>query len=168
MIRGPIVLAALALAAPALAAAGDTACASCLGGSDGRELRPLRVEIESGLQFSRLALMGPDDGQAEIDPKTGTKRVTRMIDLGGLSWQGKARITGEPLHPVRISLPPRIVLRAPDGSQALLTDFVTDLPPVAMLKADGTLTFAFGARLTSENAVGGAFRGRILIEVEYD
>ena len=130
--------------------------------------RPLQIEIESGLQFSRLALRGKIDGGAEIDPQTGEKRVDAgMIDLGGASYQGRARVTGEPLRPVRIELPSRVQLRSPDGAEAELTGFVTDLPPVAMLDANGTLEFAFGARLSSRGARSGNFRGRIAIRVDY-
>ena len=58
-------------------------------------------------------------------------------------------------------------LRSPDGAEAELSDFVTDLPAVAMLDANGVLEFAFGARLTSQGARGGNFRGRIRIRVDY-
>jgi hypothetical protein len=133
-----------------------------------RPERPLEIEIESGLQFSRLALVGQADGAAEIDPQSGEKRVDAgMIDLGGLSYQGRARVTGTPLRPVRIELPSRVQLRSPDGAEAELTGFVTDLPPVAMLDENGTLEFAFGARLSSQGARSGNFRGRIAIRVDY-
>jgi len=133
-----------------------------------RAERPLEIEIESGLQFSRLALLGRADGAAEIDPQTGEKRVDAgMIDLGGLSYQGRARVTGTPLRPVRIELPSRVRLRSPDGAEAELSGFVTDLPPVAMLDENGTLEFAFGARLSSQGARSGNFRGRIAIRVDY-
>ena len=90
-----------------------------------------------------------------------------MIDLGGASFQGRARVTGEPLRPVRIELPATVLLRSSDGAEARLSDFVTDLPPVAILDANGVLEFAFGARLTSQGARGGDFRGRIRIRVDY-
>lgn len=159
--------AAIALASTAPAAADGPSCQLCLG--EAREaVRPLQVEVENGLQFSRLALRGGTDGAATIDPQSGEKRVdANMIDLGGLSYQGRVRVSGEPLRPVRIELPPRVLLRGPNGAQAELTDFATDLPPVAMLDENGTLTFAFGARLLSQGAQGGNLRGRIPIRVEY-
>jgi len=163
----PILVAALACAASA-AAASDPA--PSLGGfalPAAREVRPLRIEIENGIEFSRLALRSKSDGQAEIDPQTGAKRVTNMVDLGGLAWQGRARITGEPLRPVRIALPSRVVLRTPDGAEATLSDFVTNLPAVATLDQSGALEFAFGARLETQGAKGGDFRGRIAIDVDY-
>ena len=90
-----------------------------------------------------------------------------MIDLGGLAFQGKATITGQPLKPVRIELPQSVMLHSPSGAEAELSEFRTDLPPVAMLDANGTLQFAFGATITSKGAQGGDFRGRIPIRVEY-
>ena len=165
---GHVLAAALALLSAAPAVADDDACELCMlplrpGGE-----RPLQIEIESGLKFSRLALLGRDNGAAEIDAQTGEKRVDAgMIDLGGVSYQGHAIVTGEPLRPVRLELPTRVQLRSPDGAEAELTGFVTTLPPVAMLDENGVLEFQFGARLSSQNARGGNFRGRIAIRVDY-
>jgi hypothetical protein len=160
--------AAFALLSAAPASADDEACELCVLPSGAGDQRPLKVEVESGLQFSRLALHGKFDSGAEIDPQTGEKRVDAgMIDLGGMSYQGRARVTGEPLRPVLIELPHRVQLRSPDGAEAELSGFVTDLPPVAMLDENGTLEFAFGARLSTQGARGGNFRGRIAIRVDY-
>ncbi len=164
---GPALAAALAMLSAGPVLADEPACELCVLATR-NEQRPLSIVIDSGLQFSRLALRGQTDGGAEIDPATGEKRVDAgMIDLGGQSFQGRARIIGEPLRPVRIELPTRVALRSPDGAAAELTDFVTDLPRVAVLDANGTLEFAFGARLTSRGARGGNFRGRINIRVDY-
>jgi hypothetical protein len=170
---GLVLAAAIALLAAAPAAADDPPCATCADDDAApeifeREERPLNIEIESGLQFGRMALRGRDDGGAHLDPHTGENRVdSNMIDLGGATFQGRARITGEPLRPVRIELPTTALLRSSDGAEARLSDFVSDLPPVAMLDANGVLEFSFGARLTSQGARGGDFRGRIRIRVDY-
>lgn len=130
--------------------------------------RPLSIVIESGIQVGRLGLTGHQDGNAKIDPQTGSKEIgPNMIDLGGLSFQGKATITGQPLKPVRIDLPQRVTLHTAFGAEAELSDFRTDLPPVAMLDANGQLQFSFGATITSKGGQGGDFRGRIPIRVEY-
>ena len=165
---GHVLAAAFALLSAAPALADDAACELCLPGVQRSTERPLQVEIESGIQFSRLALRGRSDGGAEIDPRSGEKRVDDgMVDLGGLAYQGRARVTGEPLRPVRIELPGRVQLRSPDGAEAELSGFVTDLPAVAMLDENGMLEFSFGARLSSRGARGGNFRGRIAIHVDY-
>jgi hypothetical protein len=130
--------------------------------------RPLSITIESSLQVGRLALTGRQDGAAVIDPQTGTKQIrANMVDLGGLTFQGKATITGQPLKPVRIELPQTVLLHSPSGAEAELSDFRTNLPGVAMLDANGVLEFSFGATITTKDGQGGDFRGRIPIRVEY-
>jgi hypothetical protein len=129
---------------------------------------PLSITVESGISVGRLALQGRKDGNAQIDPQTGSKQVgANMIDLGGLSYQGKATIIGQPLKPVRIELPQTVILYSPSGAEAELSDFRTDLSGVAMLDASGQLQFNFGATISSKNGQGGDFRGRIPIRVEY-
>ena len=165
---GPAFAAAIALVSAAPAAADEPVREPGALEALERPERPLAIEIDSGLQFGRMALRGQAAGGAQIDPQTGENRVDGgMIDLGGISYQGRARVTGEPLRPVLIELPTTVLLRGPDGGEARLSDFVTDLPAVAMLDANGVLEFAFGARLTSHGARGGDFRGRIRIRVDY-
>ena len=170
MIRaGPVFAAAVALFSAAPAAADELVRKpGALEMLEERQGRQLTIEIESGLQFGRMALRGTGNGAAQIDPQTGQTRVDGgMIDLGGATYQGRARITGDPRRPVRIELPTTVLLRSSDGGEARLSDFVTDLPAVAMLDANGMLEFSFGARLTSNGARGGSFRGRISIRVDY-
>lgn len=165
---GPLVAAAIALLVAAPAAAGDPVRDAGVPDVFARPERPLSIEIQSGIEFGRMALRNSGTGAAQIDPQTGQTRVdSNMIDLGGATYQGRARVTGEPLRPVRIELPATVVLRSADGGEARLSDFVTDLPSVAMLDANGVLEFAFGARLTSAGARGGELRGRIRITVDY-
>ena len=165
---GPVFAAAIALVSAAPAAADEPVREPGALEALERPERPLVIEIESGLQFGRIALRGSGNGTAQIDPQTGQTRVDgNMIGLGGATYQGHARVTGEPLRPVRIELPTSVQLRSSDGGEARLSDFVTDLPAAAMLDANGVLEFSFGARLTSQGAHGGAFRGRISIRVDY-
>src|SRR5690606_35491517 len=166
--NGSVLAAAIALSSAASVAAGTSSCELCLGSEARGAERPLHIVLESGLQFSRLGLVDRFDGGAEIDPRTGEKRVDgNMVDLGGMSYQGRVRVTGEPLRPVRIELPSRVQLRSSGGGEAELSDFVTDLPPGATLNENGVLEFSFGARLSSRGALGGDFRGRVAIRVDY-
>ncbi len=64
-------------------------------------------------------------------------------------------------------MPANVVLRSPDGAEARLSDFVTDLPAAPMLDANGELEFHFGARISSRGASTGDFRGRIHVIVDY-
>src|SRR5690606_31894695 len=130
---------------------------------------PLRVEVDSGLNFSRLALTGRTDGSARIDPETSRKLTDAgMVDLGGMAVSGRVRVTGEPRRYVRIDMPPQVMLRSAHGAEAELSDFQTNLEPMPRLDDAGTLEFNFGGRLSTKGSQGGNFRGRIPIRVEYD
>jgi hypothetical protein len=158
----------LALLAAPLAAAPAEPCASCLGGA-AREAMPLRIEIVSDLEFSRMARTGQEAGKAAIDPQTGSRRVEGgLVGLGGFTIKGRARITGEPLRAVRIELPPTVTMTTAGGGRADLSDLVTDLPPFPVLDTSGRLEFSFGGALTVSEAGGGTFRARIPISVDYN
>jgi len=164
-------LAALALAALAcpLAAQEAQPCDLCFGGQARQGEIPLRIEIVSGIDFSRLALTGDQDGSAELDPQTGHRLTDRgLINLGGMAFQGRAKVSGEAMRQVRIELPQRVTLYSPLGGQVELSDFVTDIPLIAALDASGRLEFRFGARLQTVGAMGGTFRGRIPIRIDYN
>ena len=65
-------------------------------------------------------------------------------------------------------MPRQVTMSAADGSNAELTDLVTDLPANPMLDGDGTLEFTFGGKLNVKGHQGGNFRGRIPISVDYN
>lgn len=155
----------LALAASPLAA--QEQCLTCL--AQAGEERPLTIEIDSGITFSRLALTGGDSASAGIDPRSGEKRTEGgVMDLGGQAISGKARISGQPNRAVRVILPSSVTMTSTTGGTAELTDFVTDLPPFPVLDSAGQLEFGFGGSLKLNGAVGGSLRGRIPITVDYN
>jgi len=161
----PAFAAALTAIAPAQAA-DDIVCKLC---SEAQERAPIDITIESGINFSRFALINHGDGEAEIDPFTGTKRArSNLLDLGGLAFEGKARVTGAPLQSVRIEMPRSVTLVSPGGAEAELVDFVTDLTESPMLDENGNLEFSFGAVLRTKKGKFGNFRGRIPIRVDYN
>ncbi|MEH6757127.1 MAG: DUF4402 domain-containing protein [Parasphingorhabdus sp.] len=130
---------------------------------------PLNIQITANLDFSRLALLNRAGGEVELDPKTGQRRITgSLTDLGGLSLNGQGRLTGEPGRLVRVQLPERITLSAPNGSTADLVKLDTDLPPQARLDRDGRLSFSFGGKLRVNGNANGQFRGRIAITADYE
>lgn len=165
MARFPI-LAALGVLALAAPAAAQERCLLCE--PDAAAERPLVIEIHSNLVFSRLALIGKGEASAALDPQTGRKAVSGMVDLGGQAVQGRARIVGSPNRAVRVILPGSVTMTSQAGGEAMLTDFVTDLPPWPVLDSAGQLEFAFGGSLVLRGPVGGALRGRIPITVEYN
>ena len=149
-------------------AADDSGCKLCLEARAQQPKVPLDVQVESGLTFSRLALTGSGNGNATIDAQTGTKSTAGdLIDLGGLSYQGHATVTGEPYSSIRVELPGSVTLYAANGARVELSDFRTNLPSLPVLDGNGRLEFSFGARLETNGAQGGNFRGRIPIRFEY-
>lgn len=159
-----------ALVLTALPANGQEACRLCYsepGAKPGE--RPLTIEIWADLSFAKLAMTGRTGGSAEVDAQTGSKSTQgEMISLGGTPVTGHGRITGEPLRRVRIDLPSKVPMSTPDGGNAELTDFTTNLSPNPQLNANGELEFSFGARLVVKGGRGGNYRGRIPISVDYN
>lgn len=162
-----LAIALLAAGVPANAA-DEPACKLCLDARNQQDRAPLDVEIDSGIVFNRLALAGHGQGQATIDPQTGQNQTQgNLVDLGGLSFQGHAKVTGEPYASVLVQMPSSVTLFSASGAKVELRDFNTNLPSLPVLDANGMLEFNFGARLESREDQGGSFRGRIPIRVEY-
>ncbi len=147
-------------------------CRLCLPAPAGAQAAPetdvpLRIEIETALDFSRAALNG-SSGEIAIDPQTGMRRVGgSLVDLGGMPVRGTVRISGGALRPVRVSMPHRVELRSSTGATAEVTGLVTDLSPAPRLGNDGRLSFSFGGRLVVRGAASGVFRGAIPITADY-
>lgn len=169
MLRPALGCASLALVCAPLAGAGAEPCLVCVSGSPTASATPLTIEIVSDLEFSRMALSGRVQGKARIDPQTGSQRIEGgLVGLGGTTFKGRARISGEPLRSVRIDLPATITMTAPGGGKAELSDLTTDVSAFPVLDSAGRLEFGFGGRLTVTGAGGGNFRGRIPISVDYN
>ena len=131
--------------------------------------RPLTIEIESGIDFSRVAVVGQGGGTVAMDPDSGWRQVSgALVDLGGMGFSGTVRLSGDPGRVVRVEMPQRAILTAPDGSSAELRDIVTDLQPTPRLGPDGRLSFRFGGRLAVNGQVSGDLRGRIPIRADYE
>jgi Domain of unknown function (DUF4402) len=167
MVRTFALAAGLLLCAPAAA---QDSCRLCYGDSAAKPgERPLTIEIWTDLNFSKLALTGRQGGSAELSATGGEKRTTgELVDLGGIPVTGHGKITGVPLREVRLELPDTVEMSTPDGGQARLAQFTTDLPPHPQLNANGELEFSFGARLIISGGRAGNFRGRIPISVDYN
>lgn len=130
---------------------------------------PLSVEIETTLDFDRVALSGPGGGMVAIDPISGRRSVSgELVELGGMAIQGTATVRGEPGRAVRIQLPAAVTLHSGEGGSAELSDIEADLPRGgARLGRDGTLRFSFGGRLSVKGDASGDYRGRIPLVVDY-
>jgi len=164
------VIALIALA-PAPLAAQCQLCARdphAAGGTLATTSKPIEIEVEAALDFSRVAQVGGRGGNVIVDPTTGMRSVTGgLTDLGGGVLRGQVHVTGEPMRPIRVILPLRIMLMAADGSSVEVNNIRTDLPPNPTLTRDGTLNFDFGGQLNVGRADAGSYHGRIPITVEY-
>lgn len=129
---------------------------------------PIRIDIETMLDFSRVTQSFPAAGEITVDPISGNRRISgALIDLGGMALRGSVRITGEPHQLVFITLPNRVLLTSSRGSSAEVVDIASDLGPAPTLDANGQLRFSFGGRLRVEGQVSGVFRGSIPITADY-
>lgn len=138
-------------------------------GSGDEALAPLSIQVETSLDFNRLAIANPSGGSVTLDPLTGNRSVSGgLVELGGMALQGVAVVRGEPGRPVRLQMPESATLHSSEGGSAELTDIVADLPRSgARLGPDGTLRFTFGGRLNLNGNAHGDYRGRILLVVDY-
>ncbi len=149
--------------------AGQPQCRLCAPQHDAVKVeatRPITVEVETALDFSRAAGTG-SGGSIAVDERSGARRVVGLADVGGIAIRGTVRLTGSPMRHVHVSLPGSVRLQAPDGSVADAVDLRTDLPPDPVLDAAGVLNFAFGGRLVVSGGNAGDFRGRITITADY-
>lgn len=125
------------------------------------------LEIEAGLDFDRLVVLGPGEGSATLAPD-GTRQVSGVIEsIGGRAMVGEARVSGEAGRAVRIDLPRQILLHSAGGQRVTINDIVTDLPALPRLDSTGRLSFRFGGRIEISGDAEGDFRGDLPIMVEY-
>ena len=128
----------------------------------------LRIEIDSVLDFSSIAIRTQGSGAVDIDSHSGARRVSGgLIGLGGPALRGTARIMGEPFAHVQVRLPESLELRAASGATARISQIETTLSPDPVLGANGELTFSFGGRMTVSGGEAGEFQGRFPISAEY-
>jgi hypothetical protein len=130
--------------------------------------RPLRIEIDSILDFSSIAIRTQGSGAIEIDPATGSRRVSgSVIGLGGPALRGTVRVVGEPFARIEARFPATLELRSAGGATARITQIETTLPANPTLGSNGELSFSFGGKMTVSDASTGEFQGRFPISIEY-
>jgi hypothetical protein len=130
--------------------------------------RPLSIEVDAVLDFSRVAQSARGGGSVAVDAQSGARTVSGgLVDLGGMALKGSVRVTGEPGRHIRVSMPSTIRLSAPDGGIADVIDLRADLSSDPTIGPDGTLSFSFGGRLVVTGGAAGDFRGRIPITADY-
>lgn len=135
-----------------------------------RNCQTLAVSVESDIDFGRVVMLRGGEGRVLLDLTTGERRVIGDVDdLGGVAITGRATVTGAPLEVLRISLPGTVTMTDATGGEARIDNFVTDLPALPVLDANGQLTFGFAGTLviSAQGGASGRLRGRVPINVEY-
>jgi hypothetical protein len=133
-------------------------------------LRPLAVEVETSIDFSRLGLgtASANGGTVILDPQTGLRTLQgALVDMGGVAVQGNVTVRGEPNRHVVVTLPARVTMSGPDGETLELGDLATTLKNNPKLGPDGQLMFSLGGRLRVGGYADGDYRGSFPITVDY-
>lgn len=128
---------------------------------------PIRLDIETRLDFDRLILLGQGEGTATLLPN-GTRSVSGVIsEMSGRAMVGSAVVRGEAGRTVRVELPSRIDLCSLSGGRISIEDVRSDLSAAPKLDSSGVLNFRFGGRLRISGDADGEYRGDVSITVEY-
>ncbi len=129
----------------------------------------IKLDIVGDLDFGLAAQGTGAGGSISLDPQTGVRSMTGgLVSVMGNSFQGTARITGQPFARVRISLPTVAKMHAAQGGSADIVDLVADVPTIATLDSTGMLQFHFAGRFALTSADEGDFHGRVQINVDYE
>lgn len=166
-----VVLAATGLAVPARGQVAATApCRLCSATPDdsnnARPSTPLRLEVETRLDFDKIVFDGRGTAVLALSPG-GATRLSGATAAGARAMPGAVVIRGEPGRAVRIDLPSQVNLLGEGSGSIRIDSLVTDLSSFPRIGDDGTLSFRFGGDLRLSGDNEGAYRGTIDITVEY-
>ena len=149
------------------AAAQCRLCTQPTTGAEPDAAPPVKLEIETRLDFDRLVLGNSGGGSATLSPD-GTRRTSgAVLSIGGRAMVGTVMVRGEPGRSVRIGLPGTIILFSPTGSEIRIDAIRSDLPDSPRIGLNGTLGFRFGGELQVTGDADGNFRGDFQIDVDY-
>jgi hypothetical protein len=166
-----VALAATGLAVPSAAQdAGVAPCRLCSAMPDdsinARPATPLRLEVETRLDFDKIVFDGSGTALLAVSPQ-GTTRLSGATAAGARALPGTVVIRGEPGRAVRVDLPGQVQLYGSGNGTIRLDSLVTDLPSFPRIGDDGSLTFRFGGDLRLSGDSEGTYHGTIDIMVEY-
>lgn len=164
------VTAALGIGTPAGAQDVAPSCRLCPAAPSNdtdRPATPLRLDVQTTLDFDRLVVAGNGSGRAEIRPDGGRNASGAVSAMGARSMVGQVVIRGEPGRLVRIELPQSIILYGTAGGTIRVESVQSDLPAMPKLDSNGMLQFRFGGILEVEAGLDGEFRGDVRIDVDY-
>ena len=165
-------LAAVRLVAPAPLVAQAIDCRLCSAPPAGSVMAvetpttPLRIELETRLDFDRLVFDGDGDATVTLNPD-GSAQITGGSGTSSRVMPGSVVVRGEPGRMVRVDLPRSIVMTGANGGQVRIDEVHSDLPSLPRIDANGNLAFRFGGKVHVSGQADGAFRGDFAITVDY-
>lgn len=154
-----------------VSSAGQAQCRLCstpiTSRIDDQASRKVSVEVESGLSFDQMVVLGSGMGIAELRPDGSRSAQGSVAEMSPRAMVGTAILHGEPGRYVRVSLPSRIELYSLSGGQIAFDEVSSDLPALPRLDSSGTLIFRFGGRIRITGDADGEYRGDLPISAEY-
>jgi hypothetical protein len=129
--------------------------------------RPIRLQVETMLDFDSIVLVGHGAGSATLGANGARLAEGNVAILSSRAMVGQVVIRGQADRLVSVRLPERIELHSPDGHRLILDSIDHDLPRVPRLDANGVLRFQFGGRLLIEGDAEGDYRGEVPITADY-
>lgn len=159
----------------AVAGAASPAAAQCRlcgegNGSDeggDRPRVPVRIEVETSLDFGKVLLTGEEGGVARIAPDGSRATRGAIGAISGRTMIGEVILRGEPNRFVRVSIPRRIDLHGLAGGALSITQIASDLPSLPRLDGSGLLRIRLGGEVLISGEADGDYRGEIPITVDY-
>lgn len=128
---------------------------------------PVRLEVETSLDFDRLVLTGSGSGSALLGPDGSRQASGTVVSIGGRAMAGTITVRGEPGRMIRVGLPQSISLFGTSGGEVRIGSIRSDLPANPRIGSNGTLTVRFGGELHVDGTLDGDFRGDFAVEVDY-
>ncbi len=169
-----VVLVAAGLVMPAMSNAQEASivpCRLCSAAADptpnARPAVPLRLRVESRLDFDKIVFEGQGAASLILSPGGITRFSGAATAAGARAMPGTVLVRGEPGRAVRVDLPGQVQLFGAGTGSIRIDSLVTDLPSFPRLGDDGTLSFRFGGDLRLSGNSDGAYHGTIDIIVEY-
>lgn len=169
-----VVLGAAGLVLPTLLSAQDATVAPCRlcspatsDESNARPVVPLRLEVETRLDFDKVVFEGNGTALVALSPDGIARLSGAAAAAGARAMPGTVLIRGEPGRAVRIDLPSQVSLFGAGTGSLRIDSLATDLPSFPRIGDDGTLSFRFGGDLRLTGDSDGAYHGTIDILVDY-